>query len=95
NTDSDLTSTLYSEGVDQLEIRPDRGRRCVRILHPIVHAYKWGYRKKDMMPGDYTYTMGGEEKHTLGKKQFPTREAFEAYDRIAYTIKKVVKAGSQ
>jgi len=95
NADSDLTSMLYSEGLDQLEIRPDRGRRCVRILHSILHAYRRGYSKKDMLPGDYTYTMGDEEKHTLGKKQFPTPEAFEAYERIAYTIKKVVKAGSQ
>jgi hypothetical protein len=51
-----------------------------------------------MMPGDYTYTMGYDadgdphEKHTLGREQFPTREAFNAYDRIAYTIKKVIQA---
>jgi len=97
NADSDLTSTLYSEGVDRLEIRPDKGRRCVRIVHPIVHAYRWGYSKKDMMPGDYTYIMGHDsdgnphEHFTLGKKQFPTREAFESYDRIAYAIRRVVK----
>ncbi|MDQ1281263.1 MAG: hypothetical protein QG670_2528 [Thermoproteota archaeon] len=101
NTDSDLKSTLYSEGIDRLEIRSDKGRRCVRIVHPIVHGYRWGYSKKDMMPGDYTYTMGYDsdgdpyEHFTLGKKQFLTREAFEAYDRIAYTIKTIVKAESQ
>jgi hypothetical protein len=95
NADSDLTSTLYSEGLDRLEIRPDLGRRCVRISHPIIHAYKWGYSKKDMGPGDYTYHMGDEEKYTIKRKQYPTRGAFEAYDRIAYTIKKVLKTESK
>jgi len=36
-----------------------------------------------------------EDLYTIGRKQFPSREAFKAYDRVAYTIKKIVKAGPQ
>jgi hypothetical protein len=93
NADSDLAYTLYSEGLDRLEIRPDRGRRCVKILHP--HQRRKVYSKRDMGPGDIEYTVGDESRFTIGRKQFPTREAFEAYDRGAYSIKKVVKAGFQ
>lgn len=94
NADSDLTCTLYSEGLDRLEIRPDRGHRCVTMLHP-THHRKIGWSKRDMGPGDMDLAPGSEfDRYTIGRKQFPSREAFEAYDRVAYAIKKVVKTGS-
>lgn len=50
-----------------------------------------------MGPGDIEIGGGSESigSFTVGRKRFPTREAFEAYDRIAYAIKKIVKAESQ
>jgi hypothetical protein len=97
NADSNLVHLLYSEGLDSLEIRPDKGRRCVRILH--VHNWR-SISKKDMGPGDIitghdedfeAYDRSGD-LFTVGRKQFPTRDAFEAYDRIAYAIRRI--AGS-
>ena len=96
NTDSELSQTLYSQGLDRLEIRSDRSRRCVRIEH-----WHWKvYSGKDSGPGDlknkYDHRVAtGTYISSIGRKQFPTREAFEAYDRIAYAIKAIVKAESK
>jgi len=87
NSDSDLTQALYSEGLDSLEIRPDSGRQCVRILH--LHWKPPSKGEGDIL---YGFDGSGHAMFTTGRKQFPTHEAFEAYDRIAYAIRKVVKA---
>jgi len=85
--DSDLTYLLYSEGLDGLEITPDRRRRCVTIQH--IHYWKVG-GYGDSLPGDFNTS----NVSSVGRKQFPTREAFEAYDRIAYTIRRTAMASS-
>lgn len=79
NADLDLTQILYDEGIDRLEIRADIGHRCVRIEH-----WHWKvYTSRDMGPSDVS---------SIGRKQFPTREAFEAYERIAFAIRSVILA---
>jgi hypothetical protein len=90
NADTELTITLYSEGLDRLEIRPDRGRRCVRIEH-----WHWkAYSSRDVGSGDLknvydSRPSGGTYLTTTGRKQFPTRDSFEAHERIAYTIRRI------
>lgn len=61
NTDSDLTSTLQSEGLNSINIWPDRRRYRVMII---------------------------------GKKQFLTCEALEAYNRIAYSVRRFIISNS-
>jgi hypothetical protein len=80
NADSDLTQTLYNEGLDRLEIRSDRGHRCVRIEH--WHWKVYSSSDIDGRASDGTYA--------IGRKQFPNREAFEAYEGIAYAIRRVI-----
>lgn len=92
NPDSELTQTLYSEGLDRLEIRPDRGRRCVRIEHWHWKAYGSG----DIGPGDFKNEhVRGTYLSSVGRKQFPSREVFEAYEGIAYAIRRVVLTSPQ
>jgi hypothetical protein len=73
NAYSDLTRTLYSEGLDRLEIRSDRSRRCVRIEH-----WHWkAYSNRDIGPGDlrnkYDNSVpGGTYISSVGRKQFPS-----------------------
>jgi hypothetical protein len=90
NADTDLTKAMYSGGLDRLEVRPDKKRRCVRIEH-------WHYKpygSKDVLAGDlkdvYEPRLGDTYLTTAGRKQFPSREAFEAFERIAYSVRKIV-----
>jgi len=76
NADSDLKNMLLKGGLDKLVIRPDRGRRCVRIVH---------------MLGTWPPITIGSATIAVGRKAFPTLEDFEAYDRIANTIGSIVK----
>jgi hypothetical protein len=71
---------LYREGLDDLEVGPDRGKGYVAMVH--LHSVNL---PRD--PDDRGY-------HTYGRKQFPTREAFDSYDRIAYTIRSIARQGS-
>ncbi len=90
--DPDLTYALYCEGLDALQIRPDKHHRCVLMQH--VHYWTLN-GNVDVGPDDFRNMYVREEgKHlsSRGRKQFPTREAFEAYDRIAYMIRRVAKA---
>lgn len=93
NADYDLTQTLYREGLDSLEVRPDKSRRCVRIEHWHWKVYSSRDRRLGDFNNEYDATVpGGTYLTTIGRKQFPTRGAFEAYERIAYTIKRIALA---
>ena len=77
NGDSDLTNMLLKEGVDKLEVKPDKKHNCVRIS-PIVTATR--------------VSIGGipvKGGLTVGRKEFPTPGAFETYDRIAQHIRSI------
>jgi len=78
NADSDLQDMLLRAGSNRLAISPDKKNRCVRIT-PI--------------PAGWTTIMVGPISiPALGREAFPTREAFEAYDRIAQHIRSIANA---
>lgn len=96
NDDSSLTRMLFSEGLDSLEVRPDRSRRCVRILHMHWWRSSGGI---DRGQGDYKdiydgSVPGGTYLSTVGRKQFPTRGAFEVFDRIAFAVRSLAMNNS-
>lgn len=78
NADSTLRNMLLREGLNQLpkiEIRPHEKHQCIRITK---------------QPKTREYTKAGSGSiQTLGRKEFPTREAFEIYDRIAQHIRSI------
>jgi hypothetical protein len=83
NLDSQLRNMLLKNGLDNLpviEVRVDKANKCVRITRtpPIP---KW------------TYGPTGREaasRLTVGR-EFPTREEFEIYDRIAHHTRSMHK----
>ena len=79
NDDSDLKNMLLKEGLHRLFIKPEKEHQCVRITPPTgpVAAYDFDF---DLHPS------------ILGRKAFPTREAFEVYDRIAQHIRSIASA---
>ena len=83
NGDSDLKNMLLKEGLDKLEVKPDKKNQCVRIT-PIVKA-----------PTRVSVGIGGlpsipvKGGLTVGRKEFPTTGDFEAYDRIAEHIRSI------
>jgi hypothetical protein len=76
NDDFNLKSMLLKEGLHSLKIRPDKRNQCVKIIPK---------------PTGWTYT-GLLSTPALGREAFPTREAFEAYDRIAQHIRSSASA---
>jgi hypothetical protein len=76
NSDSDLKNMLLKEGIHRLWIKPEIKQQCVRIT-PLT--------------GPETVTRFDFSHHPLilGRKAFPTREAFEAYDKIAQHIRSI------
>jgi hypothetical protein len=83
NLDSQLKSMMLKDGLDQLpviEVRADKANKCVRITKtPVI---KWG--TGPLKRGGPTVLLA------VGRK-FPTREEFEAYDRIAHHIRSMRK----
>jgi len=78
NGDSDLKNMLLKEGLDKLEVKPDKKNQCVRIT-PIVKT-------------PTRVSIGGipvKGGLTVGRKEFPTPGDFEAYDRIAQHIRSI------
>ena len=83
NLDYQLKNMLLKNGLDQLptiEVTADKANKCVRITRtpPIP---KW------------TYGPTGREAASLLTvgREFPTREEFEAYDRIAHHVRSMRK----
>jgi hypothetical protein len=86
NLDYQLKNMLLKNRLDQLptiEITADKANKCVRITRtpPIP---KW------------TYGPTGREaaSHLTVGREFPTREEFEAYDRIAHHIRNMRQTSS-
>ena len=84
NTDSDLKSMLLKEGLDKVVVRPDKKHQCVMITHP------------PKIPRQVSVSIGGLPSIpvrggglTAGRKEFPTLEEFDAYDRIAKHIRSI------
>jgi len=82
NNDPELTQKLYNEGLDCLTVRPDKGDQCVRIEHSHWTLY--------LSDGEVHIRTG-----SVGRKQFPSRGTFEAYEEIAYAIRRVILTSSQ
>jgi hypothetical protein len=75
NADSDLKKRLLKEGVHRLVIKPEKEHQCVRITPPT---------------GSKTLSFDfGRHPEIFGRKNFPTREAFEIYDKIAQHIRNI------
>lgn len=78
NSDSDLKNMLLKEGLHRLLIKPEKEHQCVRITPPT---------------GPETFSFDfGHHAAILGRKAFPTREAFEIYDKIAHHIRSIASA---
>ena len=87
NSDPDLTRLLYEEGLDLLEITCKKELQSVCILHVPDYRYVGG-----ALAGcdwDDAGQIGSRylPLRLVGRKQYPSREAFEAYDRIAHSIR--------
>jgi hypothetical protein len=79
NSDADLKNMLLKEKIQRLLIKPEKEHQCVRITPPT---------------GGETFSFDfGRHPAILGRKAFPTREAFDIYDRIAHHIRSIAKAG--
>lgn len=77
NADQDLRKMLLESGAPRLEVKPDKKDGCVAIKLP--HG---GWHS--------TTSVGGipiRHDFTVGRKAFPSSEAFEIYDRIAKHIR--------
>ncbi len=75
DNDSGVRNALVRSGLRGLVIRPDGKNQCVRITP---------------MTGSKTrITLGPASIDAVGREAFPTREAFEAYDKIAQLIRRV------
>jgi len=80
NSDSDLKNMLLKERVHRLLIKPEKEHQCVRITPPT---------------GSETFSFNfGLHPSIFGRKAFPTREAFEVYDKIAQHIRSIASAQS-
>jgi hypothetical protein len=80
NADSELKNMLLGFGSPNLMVIPNKKDQYVEIT-PIVSST--------------TIVIGGipvKYDMTVGRKAFPTREAFEAYDRIAQHIRKILSS---
>jgi hypothetical protein len=78
NADSELKNMLLGFGSPKLMVVPNKKLQYVEIT-PIVSST--------------TIVIGGvpvKYNMTVGRKEFPTREAFEAYDRIAQHIRSIL-----
>ncbi len=83
NLDSQLKNMLLKNGLDQLptlEVTADKANKCVRITKTPVPRWSTGPRKR-----------GGPTVLLAVDRKFPTREEFEAYDRIAHHIRSIRK----
>jgi hypothetical protein len=78
NSDSDLKNMLLKEGIHRLLIKPETEHQCIRITPPTG---------KETVSFDF-----GSHLTILGRKAFPTREAFEVYDKIAQHIRSIASA---
>jgi hypothetical protein len=75
NSDTDLKNMLLKEKIQKLLIKPEKEHQCVRITPPT---------------GGETFSFDfGRHPAILGRKAFPTREAFDIYDRIAHHIRNI------
>lgn len=84
NADSELKNLLLGLGLHRLEIRPDTKLHCVWIT-PIFPSVSDALR----------FSSAGSSKHLpTGKDDFPTQKHFEAYNRIAYTIRRFIEASA-
>jgi hypothetical protein len=79
NSDSDLKNMLLKEGIYRLWISPEKKQQCVRIT-PMTR------------PETVTRFDFGHHPVIVGRKAFPTREAFEVYDKIAQHIRSIASA---
>ncbi|MDQ1280297.1 MAG: hypothetical protein QG670_1560 [Thermoproteota archaeon] len=92
NADTDLPQILYAEDLDRLEVRPDKKRRYVRTEH--LHWKTYSSKDANTFSGDVKNVYqhwwgGGTYLTTAGRRQFPTSDAFEAFERIAYVIRRI------
>jgi len=84
NLDSQLKGLLLKNGLDQLptvEVTVDKANKCVRITKTPVPKWSTGPRNR-----------GGPTVLLAVGRKFPTREEFEAYDRIAHHIRSMRKS---
>jgi len=82
NADQDLRKMILESGAPRLAVKPDKKDGCVAIKLP---QKKW----------HTTVSIGGipvKHEFTVGRKAFPSREAFEIYDRIAKHIRSAIGA---
>jgi len=79
STDSDLRKMILEGGLPHLAVSPDKKDECVAIRR--LHQ-KWHGMMINGIPVRYSLTAGG--------KGFPSREAFEIYDRIAKHVRSIV-----
>jgi hypothetical protein len=78
NSDSNLKNMLLKEGIHRLLIKPEKEHQCVRITPPTgAEALSFDF---------------GRHPSIIGRKAFPTREAFEVYDKIAHHIRSIASA---
>jgi hypothetical protein len=77
NADSNLKNMLLKVKIERLLIKPEKEHQCVRITPPTG---------PETLSFDF-----GLHPAIFGRKMFPTREAFDIYDRIAFHIRNIAK----
>lgn len=85
NADSELKKILLKEELDKIIVRADRKQQSVSITHP------------PKIPRQVSVSIGGLPTipirgggMTVGRKEFPTLEEFEAYNRIAHYVRGII-----
>jgi len=79
NLDNDLKSVLLKNELDKVVLKVDRKQQIVTITHPPKIP-----RQVSVSFGGLPYIPLG--KLTAGRKEFPTLEEFNAYERIAQYV---------
>jgi len=75
NNDNGIRNALLRSGLHGLAVKPDRKNQCVRITP---------------MTGSMTkISIGPASIDAVGRKAFPTREAFDLYDKMAQLIRRI------
>jgi len=77
NSDRDLHDILLKEGLHQLLVKPEKNYGCVRIT-------------PQTGPAPVSNFDFGNHRILVGQKAFPSRQAFDAYDKIAQHVTQIL-----
>ena len=87
NSDSELKKILLKEEINKIIVKADKKQQMVSITHPpkIPRQISVGIGGLPYIP-----IRGGGT--TVGRKDFPTLDEFQAYNKIAYHVRSILHA---